>query len=113
MPLKRRIPVAKTGEIPDGQTKSFQFGPFKGIAIRKNGKLIAFVNRCTHMGGPVEMHASGNKLRCRWHGADFHPETGEAIEGQAPQGTALQRIELIEQDGTVFALLELPDDPFG
>lgn len=117
MPITRRMPVAKTGEIPDGGTRAFSFGPWKGLAINRNGKLIAFINRCTHMGGPVEMCGDpstslGMTLRCRWHGADFHPETGEAIEGQAPQGTALKKIELIEEGGEIFAVLELPDDGF-
>lgn len=112
MPIKRRIVVAKTGEIPDGATKSFSFGPVKGLAINRNGVLKAFVNRCTHMGGTLDLQKDGSTLRCRWHGADFHPETGEAIDGQAPRGTMLEKIILQEESGEIFAMLELPEDPF-
>lgn len=64
------------------------------------------------MGGPVELTKDGKLLRCRWHGADFHPCTGEAIEGQAPKGTFLVPIALIEKGDDVFANLELGEDPF-
>lgn len=112
MPITRRMPVAKAGEIPEGGTKSFSFGPWKGLAINHRGVLKAFVNRCTHMGGTVELQKDGSTLRCRWHGADFHPETGDAIQGQAPVGTSLEKIELHEENGEIFAMLVLPEDPF-
>lgn len=105
--------MAKAGEIPHGSTKHFSFGPAtKGIAYNRDGVLRAYVNRCTHMGGPVELHDTGI-FRCRWHGASFDPCTGAAVDGEAPEGTFLKPIELIEENGQVFAVLELPDDPFG
>ncbi len=112
MPITRRIPVCAVGEIQPGTIKSFSFGPAtKGLVYNREGILKAYVNRCTHMGGPVELHSSGT-LRCGWHGADFDPCTGAAIAGEAPSGTFLKPIELIEEDGQIFAVLELPDDPF-
>ncbi len=112
MPIVRRVLVAKSGEIQAGSTKVFSYGPAtKGIAYNREGVLRAYVNRCTHMGGPVALH-EGRVLRCGWHGADFDPCTGAAVDGQAPEGTFLRSIELIEENGEVFAMLELPDDPF-
>lgn len=113
MGIKRKIPVAKPHEFDERSSKSFQFGPAKGIAYRKNGAIKAFVNRCTHMGGPVELAAGGSTLKCRWHESCFDPETGCVIEGgEAPAGTFLQPIELVEENGMLYAMLELPDDPF-
>jgi nitrite reductase/ring-hydroxylating ferredoxin subunit len=112
MPITRKIPVCRVGEVASGATCSFSYGPgTKGILINKGGKLRAYVNRCTHMGGPVSMCREGT-LRCAWHGADFDPETGEAIQGQAPAGTFLKTVELVEENGMILAILELPDDPF-
>lgn len=112
MAIVRRILIASIGEIAPGSTRSFSFGPAtKGIAYNRDGVLKAYVNRCTHMGGPVSLYG-GDKFRCSWHGADFDPCTGAAIDGQAPAGTFLKPIELIEENGQVYGVLELPDDPF-
>lgn len=112
MGIKREIFVCALTELPEGTTKHFQYGPSKGIAYNDKGTVKAFVNRCTHMGGPVELTGDGKYLRCRWHGADFHPCSGEAIEGQAPPGTFLKEIDLVQKGGDMFAVLELEDDPF-
>ncbi|MEI7512238.1 MAG: Rieske (2Fe-2S) protein [Candidatus Uhrbacteria bacterium] len=106
----RKVRVAKVEEIGESAI-SFHFGHVKGIAFKRNGVCKAFVNRCTHMGGPVAFCKQGT-LRCAWHGADFDPVTGAAIRGQAPAGTFLKAVELVEESGIIFALLELPDDPF-
>ena len=112
MPITRRIPVAAIGVIQPGSTHIFSFGPAtKGIAYNRDGVIKAYVNRCTHMGGPVELH-SGGTFRCRWHGADFDPCNGAAIAGEAPAGTFLKPVDIIEDNGILYAVLELPDDPF-
>jgi nitrite reductase/ring-hydroxylating ferredoxin subunit len=66
------------------------------------------------MGGPVELvQKKGQPIfRCRWHMAEFQPETGEAIEGEAPQGTHLKPIEVLEENNIIYGLLELEQDPF-
>lgn len=107
---RREIFVCQKAALPSGRTLSFQYGSFKGIAYNDHGRLKAYVNRCTHMGGPVELTRDGELLRCKWHGADFHPCTGEAIEGQAPAGTFLTPIELMEKGNDVYAIFELADD---
>jgi nitrite reductase/ring-hydroxylating ferredoxin subunit len=110
-----RVPVAAIGEIAIGRTKNFRYGINEGIAYNDQGTIKAFVNRCTHMGGPVSLCRSEKGtmvLRCRWHQAEFAPETGEAIEGEAPQGTLLSPIPLIEEGGKILAVLLLPEDPF-
>jgi nitrite reductase/ring-hydroxylating ferredoxin subunit len=110
--IVRRIPIAKVGEIVPGSTKAFSFGPAtKGIAYNREGVLRAYVNRCTHMGGPVELCTSGS-FKCRWHGAEFDPCTGAAIDGEAPEGTFLKPIEILEENGQLYAVLELPEDQF-
>lgn len=108
----QRIEICAVGDFLPGTTRSFSYGPgTKGIAYHRDGVIKAYVNRCTHMGGPVELH-QGETLRCRWHGADFDPCTGAALDGQAPSGTFLKPIEIIEERGTLFAVLELPEDLF-
>ncbi len=112
MGITREVFVCSVSSLPKGKTCHFQYGPSKGIAYNDDGTIKAFVNRCTHMGGPVELTKDGKFLRCRWHGADFHPCTGAAIDGAGPKGTFLKQIELLEKNGDMFAMLELADDPF-
>ena len=108
----RKILIARVGEIPPGRTKSFRFGFANGIAYNDHGTIKAYVNRCTHMGGPVELLKDQNIFRCRWHQAEFDPASGRAVEGEAPKGTGLEPIKMIEEGGQIFALLEIPPDPF-
>ncbi|MCK9360977.1 Rieske 2Fe-2S domain-containing protein [Patescibacteria group bacterium] len=107
----RKIQVAKTSDMKENRPVSFHFGPIRGIAFKRGGTCKAYVNRCTHMGGPVDFCHTGT-LRCGWHGADFDPDSGAAVEGQAPPGSFLKRIDLVEEDGMLFAFMELPEDPF-
>ena len=111
MPIRRQLPVCKVGEIPEGRTHSFRFGHASGIAYNDCGTIKAYVNRCTHMGGLVEL--CGEKtFRCRWHKAEFDACTGRVLCGEAPAGSLLAPIELLIEDDHVYAVLELPDDPF-
>ncbi len=112
MTIRRKLSVAKIGEVAPGRTKTFRYGHQNGLLYNDNGALKAYVNTCTHMGGPVELAAGGTILRCRWHQAEFNPSSGEAIQGQAPVGTRLKPITLTEEGDQIFAVLELPDDPF-
>jgi len=110
MDIVKKIPVAKVDEIPAGRTKHFRFGVWQGIAYNDNGALKAYVNSCTHMGGATEL--SDGVLRCCRHAAEFHPATGERLSGQAPEGTRLAPIELVTEGDAVFAILNVPSDPF-
>jgi nitrite reductase/ring-hydroxylating ferredoxin subunit len=110
MSITRKLPVAKVGEIPSGRTKAFRFGHANGIAFNDDGTVKAYVNGCTHMGGPVDLVAGKGVLRCRWHAAEFNPRTGDAIEGEAPKGTRLKPIELVVEGDQIFGVLELSDD---
>jgi nitrite reductase/ring-hydroxylating ferredoxin subunit len=108
--MMKKLPVARVGEIAPEKTKVFRFGVQNGIAYNDDGVIKAYVNACPHMGGPTELQPSG-VLRCRWHEAEFDPQTGERVCGQAPEGTRLKPIELVIEGEQIFAMLELTD-PF-
>jgi len=109
MPIKRKLPVAKTDEIQPGKAKGFRFGFREGIAYNDNGTLKAYVNFCTHAGGPLSL-VSPTTFKCRWHEAEFDPATGERRCGQAPEGTRLTPIELVTEGEQILAILELKDE---
>ena len=112
MALTRNVFIADVGAIPEGRTHTFRYGVHMGLAVNVRGEVKAYVNRCTHMGGPVELIGGKGVLRCRWHQAEFLPETGEAIAGEAPKGTRLTPIPIIVVEGKLYATLVVLDDPF-
>lgn len=112
MSVTRKIFIADEGQIPVGRTHVFRFGVSNGLAMNDGGVVKAYVNRCTHMGGPVELIPGKGVLRCKWHQAEFNPATGEAIEGEAPKGTRLTAIQTVVEEGKIYGILELPEDPF-
>ncbi len=112
MSIIRKLFIADEGAIPLGRTQTFRCGTSNGIAYNDAGIVKAYINRCTHMGGPVELILAKQVFRCRWHQAEFDPKTGEAIQGEAPQGTRLTQLQTVVEEGKLYALLEIPDDPF-
>ncbi len=76
-----------------------------GFAIRYDGTVYAYLNRCSHV--PMEMDyqpnrffdVSGHWLICATHGATYSPKTGACSGG--PCRGALIRIATSECDGVV------------
>ena len=77
----------------------------RGFAIRFEGKVHAYLNRCTHVAMELDWQPdrffddSGNWLICASHGAVYSPETGGCVGG--PCRGSLVRIGLTERDGVV------------
>lgn len=61
--------------------------PFDAFAIRFNGMIRVYINRCPHAGPPLDWEPGqlfspdGKVLVCHTHGAWFDPLSGELIEG--------------------------------
>lgn len=105
-------PIATRSQWKEGETKAFVLYPgVSGIAIKKGDHIFAYKNSCTHMGGLVEL--KGEEFCCRQHHATFDLQTGQATGGQAPSGSFLTKVEtVLKDDGIVYALVDLPVDPF-
>ncbi len=104
----RKLPVARIGEIRPGTTAFFRYGFQQGIAYNDQGTIKAYVNFCTHAGGPVKQ--CNGVFECQRHHATFSMSTGERLSGQAPEGTALKSIELVIEGDMIYALWELKDE---
>ena len=82
--------------------------PCRAFAVRHDGQLAAFLNRCTHVAMELDwlpnrvFDALGEWLICASHGAIFHPQSGDCMGGPCTGG--LVRIGLQEQDGKVWWL---------
>ncbi len=91
----------------------------RGFAIRYQGQVYAYLNRCTHV--PIELDYqpgrvfdhSGQWLMCSTHGATYAPRTGDCMGGPCRGG--LVKIELSERAGVVHwhtsSKLQPPEPP--
>ena len=79
-------------EVAEGQSRGFEIASEKLFAVRKNGQLYAYRNRCPHAGFPIAMEIDryltpdGALILCGWHGAVFEPLTGECKGGPCAGG---------------------------
>lgn len=98
-----RFEIADSLKVSAGGTAAF--------AVRFQGKVHAYLNRCGHI--PVELDwqageffdYSGLYLICGTHGALYAPETGRCMGGRC-NGKGLQALEVTEHDGQVFLIEE-------
>ncbi len=85
--------------------------------IRRDGRNHAYLNRCAHMGAPMDwqpgqfLDSDGLYIVCALHGAHFRVEDGYCVAGPC-KGASLTPVRVREADGQL--LLEptdLPDSP--
>lgn len=77
------------------------------FAIRWQGRVHAFLNRCGHI--PVELDFqpgqffdhSGGYLICATHGALYDPASGQCMGGRC-NGVGLITLSLVERDGNIY-----------
>jgi len=78
-----------------------------GFAARFGGKVVAFVNRCPHLGTELDwqpgefFEESGLYFVCSTHGALFEPRTGYCVAGPC-RGASLEPLQVREREGQVF-----------
>ncbi|MBI3495080.1 Rieske 2Fe-2S domain-containing protein [Candidatus Berkelbacteria bacterium] len=104
------IPICKTTEINEGDTKNFVYQDKPAILIKFKGELYGYINVCPHEGGPCILEetpgitAPGEKrLHCQLHDSTFQPETGERMTEPAAEGTRLDKIDLKIENDTIYA----------
>ena len=78
----------------------------RAFAIRYQGNVHAYLNRCTHVAMEMDYQPdrffddTGHWLLCATHGAAYAPDTGACAGGPCRSG--LVKIALSEQDGVVY-----------
>jgi nitrite reductase/ring-hydroxylating ferredoxin subunit len=106
--------IATVGELAHGASKKFTIrrGEFasEALLINYQGELLAFVNRCPHVGIALDwvdnqfFTVDQRYLMCANHGAVFEPATGECVWGPCV-GAALQKLQIEIEGRKVFARL--------
>ncbi len=99
-PTEWRLALA---DLPPGRTEKFRLTcagrRLDGFVINHEGGWHAYVNRCPHVGTPLDLWPNeflsddGRVLVCSTHGALFDPPTGRCLAGPCA-GDALTRVPL-------------------
>jgi Rieske Fe-S protein len=71
------------------------------LLLRPDGEIVAFSQKCTHLGCVVYLDDAAEELVCPCHEGGFSPDDGEVLFG--PPELPLPRITLEVRDGTVWA----------
>lgn len=97
-------------ELAEGQSRGFEIAGEKLLAVRKDGQLYAYRNRCPHRGIPLEwlpdqfLDVSASLIQCATHGALFLIESGECVAGPCA-GQSLQELAIREDDQGIWVEL--------
>jgi nitrite reductase/ring-hydroxylating ferredoxin subunit len=97
-------------ELAEGQSRGFEIAEEKLFAVRKDGRLYAYRNRCPHRGIALEwlpdqfLDASASLIQCATHGALFLIESGECVAGPCA-GQSLQELAIREDDQGIWVEL--------
>ena len=100
-------------EIAEGQSKGFKANGLRLFAVRKDGLVHIYENRCPHRQIPLEwlpdqfLDISGSLIQCATHGALFLIDSGECVAGPC-SGQSLRPLRFIERDGIIWLLNEQP-----
>ncbi len=84
-------------QLIEGQSRGFLLDGMNLLAVRRDGQVYAYRNRCPHRGVPLEWQAdqfldhSQSMIQCATHGALFLIESGECVAGPCA-GQSLQAL---------------------
>ena len=94
-------------DLAPGHTAKFRLAcgerRVNGFVVNHDGDLRAYVNRCPHVGTPLDLWENeflsedATVIICATHGAVFEPESGRCVAGPCV-GDALDRLPL-RRDG--------------
>lgn len=108
--------ICRLTELSDPGSRAFTAGtgnwPLRGFVVRKGDEVFAYVNRCPHVGHPLNWQPDrflthdNALILCGSHGALFEIDTGNCVAGPCA-GQGLQRIAVRIENGSVL----LEEDP--
>ena len=74
-------------ELVDASSRGFEIDGQRLFAVRREGRVYVYENRCPHRGVALEWHPdqfldpSASLIQCATHGALFLIENGECVAG--------------------------------
>ena len=96
--------------LTEGQSRGFLLDGINLLAVRRDGQVYAYRNRCPHRGVPLEWQAdqfldhSQSMIQCATYGALFLIESGECVAGPCA-GQSLKALSCREDSEGVWLKL--------
>jgi nitrite reductase/ring-hydroxylating ferredoxin subunit len=106
--------LCTSAHLPEGHSRGLNLGDDRFIAVRREGRVFVYRNRCPHRGMPLEweqdrfLDNSASLIRCAVHGALFLIESGECVIGPC-EGQSLTAIECEENVSGIWVRLSEQD----
>ena len=110
------ISLLNIDDIEEGTSLGIELENTYLFAVKKDGEIFLYFNRCSHLGTPLEweenrfLDADGALIQCSTHGALFQIENGHCLVGPC-KGKNLQAVPHAIIDGIISvnpADLKLP-----
>jgi nitrite reductase/ring-hydroxylating ferredoxin subunit len=101
------ICLINTDDIEEGCSKGIEHDNLYLFAVKKDGQLFLYWNRCPHLGTPLEweedkfLDADGALIQCSTHGALFQIEDGDCLAGPC-KGKHLHAIPFVVDKGMIM-----------
>lgn len=92
------VAVLPENELAENSMKCAQAGEVPVVLARKNGRIYALANTCSHLGGPLcegEL-LDGGEVRCPWHGSVFSFVDGSVVEGPATESQPAFDVRIVD-----------------
>lgn len=119
MPEATGTALCRIDEIPEGAARGFTIGGdgarLRIFAVRRGDAVHVYVNRCPHVGTPLNwapdefLDREQCHIVCATHGALFRIDDGLCIAGPC-QGDRLEPFPIAVREGTLYALDEFAAD---
>ncbi|MHC8317772.1 Rieske (2Fe-2S) protein [Pseudomonas sp. LB3P31] len=94
-------------ELPDNSSRGLEIEGRKLFAVRREGRVYVYINRCPHRGVGLEwqpdqfLDGSNSLIQCATHGALFLIEDGECVAGPCA-GQSLTSVPCREDDQGIW-----------
>jgi len=83
-PLEDFVAVLDESDLKEGKPKRVAVQDTKVMLVRRNAKIYALAETCSHLGGPLsEGQFVGDTVKCPWHGSTFSVVDGSVVNGPA------------------------------
>ncbi|WP_122709968.1 Rieske (2Fe-2S) protein [Pseudomonas viridiflava] len=105
--------LCTSSDLPESQSRGFELEDYRLLAIRRQGEVFIYRNRCPHRGIPLEwqpdqfLDSSASLIQCATHGALFLIENGECVAGPC-EGQSLTGLDCHEDAQGIW--VTLPED---
>jgi len=106
-----RVPLIADADVAEGIAAEVEFFGRPVLVLRTDGRVRAYVNVCTHLGGPLQLAPGSERFECQWHQACFDARTGRAIQAPARLDSRLIRLPIAIEGGQVTYVYGEPDQP--